>query len=187
MATRASPRLRPKSWIKAALTTLQNEGIEQVRVERLAKNLGVTKGSFYWHFKDRQHLLDGLLDYWFHTMTETVFFVARRFQGEPRERMHAVVEDITRRERTGYDLAVRAWARNDAKAAAAVRDIDNQRLAFLRKLFEDMGFDHHEADQRARLLYGYILGDATSFNKPSRQQRVDLIHRHVELLADPTR
>lgn len=179
-------RLGPESWVRAALRTLHKEGIDQVRVERLAKELGVTKGSFYWHFKDRQKLLDAVLEYWFRTMTETVFEVARRFRGEPMARMYAVLEDITRHDRAGYDLAVRAWARFDRKAAAAVRDIDNQRLEFLRQLFADVGFDAREAELRARLMYYFIIGEAMAFNRQRKAERLETIQRKVDILAART-
>ncbi len=183
METKTSERLGPESWVRVALKTLHEEGIGQVRVERLAKDLGVTKGSFYWHFKDRQNLLDNVLEYWFHTMTETVFEVARRFRGEPKARMYAVLEDITRKDRAGYDLAVRAWARFDKKAEAAVRDIDNQRLGFLRQLFRDVGFDEQEAELRGRLLYYFIIGEAMAFNRQRKGQRLETIRRKIDILT----
>ena len=72
-------RLSRLSWIKTAFDTLYEEGIEQVRVERLAKKLKVTKGSFYWHFRDRAELLDALIEYWNDEMTRTVLENAEMF------------------------------------------------------------------------------------------------------------
>lgn len=165
----------------AALNTLRREGIERVRIERLAADLGVTKGSFYWHFRDRQDLLDRLIEYWFREMTETVFALARRFEGNPRERLEAVLADITGRERARYDIAVRAWAQADKKAARAVRDVDERRLEFLEALLRDLGIAGAEAESRARMLYYYMLGEATAFNRQSRRQRIEAVSRAVEV------
>ena len=133
-------RLGPQAWVQAALQALQDVDIEQVRVERLAKTLGVTKGSFYWHFKDRQDLLDQLLDLWFVQLTQSVFDVARSFRGTPTARLQAVVEDITQQERAAYDLAFRAWARNDGKVAEAVREVGRSTTGV-----------SHRADRRRRV------------------------------------
>ncbi len=180
---RQSQRLDRQDWVSAALRTLHEEGVDQVRVERLAKALGVTKGSFYWHFRDRQDLLDKMLAYWFERMTQTVFDVANRFRGEPQERLLAVLEDITGHDRAGYDLAVRAWARNDASAAAAVRDIDQRRCDFLVQLFRDIGFDDDEAALRGRITYCFVLGEAMAFNRQGRDEALHTIRRKVALLV----
>ena len=183
MQPKVSEKLGPESWVQRALATLLEAGIEQVRVERLAKDLGVTKGSFYWHFRDRQHLLDELLEYWFRTMTEEVFEVARGVQGSARERLHAALADIMTQNRAGYDLAVRAWARLDPKAAQAVRRIDDKRLEFLCGLLVDTGLEQVEAGHRARLLYDYVLGEAMAFNRQPVGERLRTVERVVDVLA----
>lgn len=183
MQPRVNEKLGPESWVQQALGTLLEAGIEQVRVERLAKELGVTKGSFYWHFRDRQHLLDELLAYWFRTMTEEVFEVARGVQGSARERLHAALTDIMTQNRAGYDLAVRAWARLDPKAAEAVRHIDDARYEFLRGLLLDTGLEPAEAGHRARLLYDYVLGEAMAFNRQPVADRLQTVESVVQLLT----
>ncbi len=186
MDSKHNNRLGPDAWVAAALQALQDSGIEQVRIERLAKTLGVTKGSFYWHFKDRQELLDRLLDFWFVQLTQSVFEVAQHFDGTAKARLHAVFDDIMEHERAGYDLAVRAWARNDDKAANAVREVDAQRLAFLTELITALGFDPDDADIRANLLYCYVLGEATAFNRQSKNRRHETLIRKLEILTGLT-
>jgi len=182
-APRGVQRLDPQSWVRMALRTLHEEGLDQVRIERLAKALGVTKGSFYWHFRDRQELLDRMLAYWFEQMTQTVIDAAAHFKGEPRARLEAVLEDITAHDRAGYDLAVRAWARSDERAAAAVRDIDQRRFEFLTQLFRDLGFDQPEAALRARMMYNFVLGEAMAFNRQPREAALATVRRKIDILT----
>ena len=183
MDAKRKGRLAPEAWVKAALATLQQHGIEQVRIEPLAKQLNVTKGSFYWHFKDRQDLLDSVLDYWFRELTETVFDFAHEFDGDPRARIRAVLHYIVNGDLAGFDLAVRAWAHFDRKAAKAVREVDYRRTQFLSTLFNAAGFNDSESQLRARLMYHDILGEGTAFDRQSRAQQLAVLDRKVEILT----
>lgn len=174
------------SWIAAAFDTLVKEGIEQVRVERIAKDLGITKGSFYYHFKDRTELLDGVLDYWANEMTQTVLVHAQMFTGDPIERIYATAEEIIGEEKAGFDPPVRAWAHNDPRAQRAVDLIDNIRLNFLIGLFSDAGFDADEAEIRARLMYYYILGEHFISRKEPKARRLKKLQSKIDLLTQAT-
>ena len=94
-------RQSKKSWLDAALRALASGGIDKVRVESLAKNLGVTKGSFYWHFKDREQFLDELLNFWAEQSTQTVI-ANPDYPTDSRARVRAVAEDIVRRDLGGW-------------------------------------------------------------------------------------
>ena len=103
MSTRGSEKSRKsvvdrqskKSWLDAALKALASGGIDRVRVESLAKNLGVTKGSFYWHFKDREQFLDELLNFWAEQSTQTVI-ANPNYPTDSKARVRAVADDIVR-------------------------------------------------------------------------------------------
>jgi len=180
--TRA-PRLTRKSWVRCAFETLYEEGIEQVRIERLAKKLRVTKGSFYWHFQDRGELLDTLIEFWNDEMTRTVLENARMFHGDPVQRIHITLRDIISNERTKYDPAVRAWANHDTKAKKYVEKVDKLRLSFLIELFDDAGFDSEEAEIRARMMYYYVLGEAYVTRKEARGIRLKRIGEKARILT----
>jgi AcrR family transcriptional regulator len=184
--TSKAARQTRESWITAAFETLVKAGIEQVRIERIARTLGITKGSFYYHFKDRTELLDGVLDYWANEMTETVLVHARMFRGDPIERIYDTAEEIIGKEKAGFDPPVRAWARHDPRAQRAVDQIDKIRLNFLIGLFSDAGFDADEAEIRARLMYYYIVGEHFISNKESRARRLEKLQRKVDLLTQAT-
>ncbi len=177
-------RLTRESWIKGAFSTLYEEGIDQVRVERLAKKLQVTKGSFYWHFKDRSELLDALIEYWNDEMTKTVLENARMFHGDPVERIFSTLRDIISNERTQFDPVVRAWANHDPKAKKYVEKVDKMRTSFLTELFKDAGFNAEESEIRSRMMYYYVLGEAFVTKKESRTVRLKRIERKAEIFTN---
>lgn len=178
-----SNRLNRQDWIIAAFKTLHEEGIEQVRIERLAKKLHVTKGSFYWHFKNRDELLEGLLEYWANEMTQTVLNTTKNFQGSPMNRIYTAFKEVVRKERAKYDPALRAWARTDKRAQKAVAHIDKIRLSFLNDLFLDIGFDGTEAAIRSRLIYYYIIGEWVVTVREPMKKRLANLERKLDILT----
>jgi len=157
------PRLQlaPDRWIEAAIDVLAREGIAGLRVEALAKRCGVTKGSFYWHFKDRQALLDALLEHWKTGRILDIEKTTSVLPGKERDQLHYAIELYgANRNRKGMaiELAVRDWARHDAQAAAVVEAVDLYRLECTRKLFVAAGMSDAEAKSRSLLLYACVFG-----------------------------
>ncbi|HMV63891.1 MAG TPA: TetR/AcrR family transcriptional regulator [Rhodocyclaceae bacterium] len=155
------PQLDRAAWIQAALEVLADEGVQGMRVEVLAKRLRVTKGSFYWHFKDRQDLLSGVLETWKAGRIQDIVKQTRLEPGRERAQIARLVDIYsTSRSRKGLliELAVREWARRDAEAAAIVEEVDAWRLRCARELFLACGLPQHEASTRSMLLYAYVFG-----------------------------
>lgn len=175
-------QLNRESWILAAFNMLYENGIEAVRVEPLAKKLNVTKGSFYWHFKNRTELHDALLEYWEKEMTQSVLDAANEFHGSPRQRLINTMREVVGKERTKYDPAVRNWARNEIKVLKVVEYIDKMRLSFLTTLYIDIGFDKKEAETRARLGYYYIMGECIVTNKEPMTKRMNNLDFKTEIM-----
>jgi len=146
-------------WLSAGLEALRKGGVGAVRVERLAGDVGVTKGSFYHHFRDRRALLEALLDFWSREMTDAEFERIEGIKGTLARRLVALAEDVLEKGMGRYDPAIRAWARTDRKVAAQVALVDRRRVAALTKFFQDGGFAAAEARSRARLFYTFLLGE----------------------------
>ncbi|MHC4579178.1 MAG: TetR/AcrR family transcriptional regulator [Planctomycetota bacterium] len=180
-----SARLGRNDWLAQALETLRREGVAGVRVERLARSLGVTKGSFYWHFEDRQDLLDRMLDYWAEELTTRVLEEIDRIRGTPEERLLALMKLVTLTERGRYDVAFRAWASIDRRAARTVRQVDERRLDGVRKLFAELGFCGRELEMRTRLFLCYQVGEAGLLAREGRAERRALLALRHELLTGP--
>ncbi|MBE7422400.1 MAG: TetR/AcrR family transcriptional regulator [Zoogloeaceae bacterium] len=150
------------AWVKAALDILAGKGLDGIRVEVLAKRLGVTKGSFYWHFKDRRDLLDTVLETWKDGRIRDIQMQTRAVPGEELPRAYHVIDIYSaNRNRKGMliEIAMRDWARRDAAAAAAVvEEVDAARLEFGRRGFMARGMSELEASSRSLLLYAYVFG-----------------------------
>ena len=174
-------RQSKKSWLDAALQALASGGVDKVRVESLAKNLGVTKGSFYWHFKDREQFLDELLNFWAEQSTQTVI-TNPNYPTDSKERVRAVAEDIVRRDLGKMDPHIRSWTQYDKRRGKVVAKIDKMRFEFLRALFLAAGFSITGASLRAQSLYRYVLGEQFISVRESMGQRVQRMQAHVDLL-----
>jgi len=167
-------------WVAAGLEALRKGGVAGVRVERLAEDIGLTKGSFYWHFRDRGELLAALLEFWAREMTEAEFERVQAVKGGLAARLRTLAEDVLEKGMGRYDPAIRAWARSDRKVAAAVAQVDRRRVRALATFFEEGGFSPAEARTRARLFYTFLLGEP-QVRAPAREA-ADLA-RMVSILA----
>jgi AcrR family transcriptional regulator len=147
-------------WLAAARKMLIKSGIDQVKIERLSKQVKVTRSSFYWHFRSRADLLDALLDHWQATNTGPMLRAIEAAIAAGPTGIHILGRVwIEEREFSpAYDTAVRDWARKDAKVAATVRDVDDKRIAALIRLMQVYGYKGNEALVRARIMYFHQVG-----------------------------
>jgi AcrR family transcriptional regulator len=122
-------------WLRAARLALLRGGVEAVRVEKLARDLGVTKGSFYWHFKDRDELLELLLHEW---ESEAQEILSQMRRGSRDERVHGFVRLLEQRAKLSEqgkapsDAAIFAWASVDPRVARRVNKAEDERMALLK-------------------------------------------------------
>lgn len=160
--TQAAAPLDVDAWIDAAMDALAEGGVDAVRVDPLAKRLGVTRGSFYWHFKDRAALHLAMLKRWRESAS---YNVGERVRGAtPRERLRRILKlprNGPRAERAAaIEFSVRLWARRDANAARAVRHIDKVRLEYVERQFLENGERPAAARRRAYLYYAALMAEA---------------------------
>jgi AcrR family transcriptional regulator len=158
-AARAS--LTPETWIGAATDVLVDQGIDHVRVDLLAQHLGVTRGSFYWHFKDREDLLRRVLQAWRETATENLTARLESAHEDPLEQLRDVLSLPFRGRAAAraarIELAIRAWARRDQMVSA-------------------LGFPVLEARSRAFLLYSYVVSESQMASLGSQAQKDERRH-----------
>ena len=166
---------RSKLWLEMGVQILKEEGIEQVRVDRIADRLGITKGSFYHLYKDRQDLLNAMIEHWRTENQSYYFSFAEKLQGEPGARLLHFLESVIRAKADEYDASFRAWGNHDPLVGAAVQSVDQERIAFLSNFFKEMGFGEDEIETRASLLYYADIGMAFS-GDPRRLVSLRLQH-----------
>ncbi|MGE0597503.1 MAG: TetR/AcrR family transcriptional regulator [Hyphomonadaceae bacterium] len=152
------------AWIEAAFDTLADGGIDAVRVDPLAKALGVTRGSFYWHFRDRADLHLALLAEWRRRASYQVFARIEGTQEPPGKRLERIINLPASGPRAtraaNIELAIRLWARRDKDAAKALRHIDRTRIRYFMTLLHQHGVPRAEARTRATVFYAYLLSEA---------------------------
>ena len=167
--------LLPEHWIAAATEVLVDQGIDHVKVDLLATQLGVTRGSFYWHFRDRQDLLRRVLQAWSDITTQQLTRRLETAHTDPLRQLRDVISLPFRGRAAAraarIELAIRAWARRDAMARQAVDDGDAARLAYHGQVFQALGFDDHEAAMRAFVLYSYEVAESVLSRQGTAAQK----------------
>jgi AcrR family transcriptional regulator len=159
------PRLAREDWIEAATQLLVKKSIDAVRVEPLAVQLGVSRGSFYWHFKSRQELLEAILSNWRERQTRQVVERIRENRLLSPEEQLTQLRMRSARSKASIDaaaleLAIRAWARRDKVAKRAVQVVDAERVSFSEELLGEAGAAKSDARIWAYIGHAYILGES---------------------------
>ena len=148
--------LSAEDWIKCGFQALGSGGVQAIRAERLARTLGVSKGSFYWHFADVGALHAGMITHWEEVATEQIIVNNDAGGGDGLARLTRLVEIVTSNLSEPYggmatEAALRDWARDDAAAAISLRRVDQHRLAYVEALFAQTAMDRTAAARAARL------------------------------------
>ena len=181
----AAPTRTPRSsWIEEGLRALAAGGPDAVRIEPLARALGVTRGGFYWHFEDRRALLEEILDTWERTGVDEVIERVESEGGDARARLRRLSAVAgASDEPLRIDLAVRDWARRERSVAERLRRVDNRRMAYLRSLFEAFSADADDAEARCLAFYSLWIGShfiAADHGALSRAEVLKLALKRLE-------
>jgi AcrR family transcriptional regulator len=152
---KASP-LQPNDWIRAALTRLSQNGVDAVRVEVLARNLGVSKGSFYWHFRDRQDLLDQTLAHW--EKRELALLDPDAGSASAANRWARIVQATADPSRIQLEASVRSWARQDERVARRVAAVELRKISVMADVLQDVGFTRSAAQAWSEVALLLCLG-----------------------------
>lgn len=152
-------QLQRFDWLLKALDIFVEEGIEAVRITRLADELGVTRGSFYWHFSNREDLIEALVDYWKSRNTNAIVNSVKSVE--------RLCDGILRFFETCFDnqlfdsrldLAIREWARRSPEVRQQLDEADEIRVQALTDFFRHFGYQMPEAFIRARVIYFAQIG-----------------------------
>lgn len=158
-------------------------GPDAVRIEPLARALGVSKGGFYWHFDDRQALLDEMLDTWERLGVDAVIEHVEATDGDARAKLWRLFE-LTAGGGVGTDLAFRDWARRDRAVAKRLARIDNRRMAYMRSLFGAFCADEDDVEARCLLAFSLWIGNHFIAAGHRGRGRADVVRAALRLLLD---
>ncbi|QPF84972.1 TetR/AcrR family transcriptional regulator [Bradyrhizobium genosp. L] len=174
-------QLSAKDWLDQGLKTLARDGFTALKAEPLAKAMGVSRGSFYWHFADIAAYRDAILAHWREVMAEQV--IAQLETIPSGEDALALLLRRAFSTRLALERAVRSWAIVDPTARAAVHAVDQRRLGYIETLLRHAGFGADVARGRAQILYWAFIGFALSdqaLPKPRQQAALDELLRMVK-------
>lgn len=176
--------LTGEDWTRAALDAMTIGGTKAVAVDRLAKTLGVSRGSFYWHFSDRRELIDAALALWERDNT-TDLAPQILHAGAPVEQLRFLLREVYEKPVDDIEITL-ASAGEDPLVAAAFARVTNLRLDILRDIFTRMGLDAGEAEARAWLAYGFYIGHhLLGRNDDAARRRPADLDRILALLSTP--
>ena len=170
-----APTRTPRSkWIEQGLRALAAGGPDAVRIEPLAQALGVTRGGFYWHFNDRNALLEEMLDTWERATTDEVIERLEREGGDASAKLRRLLA-LTSPSVVMTDLAVRDWARREQMVAERLRRVDNRRMDYLRSLFAAFCRDEDEVEARCMVFYSLWIGNHFIAADHGTRRRADVV------------
>lgn len=183
------PTRTPKEkWIEQGLLALADGGPDAVRVEALAKQLGVTKGGFYGYFADREALLTAMLDTWERESTDDVLERIEREGGSTRTKIErAGLLTFSGDRLLPIDLAVRDWARRDETVAERLKRVDNRRIGLLREMIGTFCSDPDEVEARSVLAFCLLIGEHFLAADHGGRTRLQVLTRAADLLLDPAK
>lgn len=174
--------LTRQDWIDQGLKTLAETGVETVRVEPLARLMGVTKGSFYWHFKNREDLLEAVLQEWVKRQTNSIIERVEAAGGDATAKLLYLFE-LAVQDDGRVENAIRAWATNDFRITAVLAKVDQRRLDYTKTLFLQVGFAPFEAMVRARMVYYALVGEFTIGARNDQAERLAEIRLQHTILT----
>jgi AcrR family transcriptional regulator len=152
-----APRLSADDWAMAALEVVALRGIEGLSVEGLARQLGVTKGSFYWHYADRPQLIEATLRVWEQRGTLDVIAHLETV-GDPADRLRSLFDLSFGDEVHGLVDVAMVTRADDPTVGPVVHRVSQARIAFLERVFRELGFTPRKAAIRARVAYSAYIG-----------------------------
>jgi len=152
-----------EEWIAGAFDALRDGGIDALRVEPLAKRLGVTKGSFYWHFDNRRALHIAMLGRWEQLSTSAIIDQVDGQPATPAEQLRTLIHQTAAPNPVsdGIETSIRAWATTDDVVAQATQRVDDRRVDYAARLLRAAGLPKAVASRRSRLLYRMLIGEYT--------------------------
>jgi AcrR family transcriptional regulator len=152
-----SGRLSAEDWAREALDQIAEQGVASVAVEPLARRLGVTKGSFYWHFPSRDALLQAALDRWETVEQEEIFGSLERVP-DPRERLRALFQVVAHEVKSHIIYSELLKALDHPAVSPVIGRVSQRRLDYLTASFRQAGLSRTDSQHRARLAYAAYVG-----------------------------
>jgi AcrR family transcriptional regulator len=191
----AAPRLTRDDWLDAAFRAAIGGGLDAVRILSLADAMGVTRGSFYWHFADRAELVNALIERWVQREIASDRGLLQNPLPDPTSRIlhvldRAIAHSVEDREYDQFEQALRGIAGKDAGVAAVLERVDRARLQMLHSHYAELVQNDETARELAALFYLAVVGSHEAMNRPSASAKMSdylksIIARHLVHAVKP--
>lgn len=184
-----TPRARVRAlsredWIRAAIDAVVRAGADALRIERLCDELGVTKGSFYHHFQNRDDLVDAMAAYWVRSQTEDIIGQLGDLSEAPLSKLKLLLKLFTDLDIGTRDHAMRAFGASEPKIAAAVDEADQMILSTLEKILRNHGASNEDARVFARIMMFSAIGFYTAPNLVRKNETREIGKRILDLMME---
>jgi AcrR family transcriptional regulator len=171
--TTSTKVLQKDKWLSLALESITKTGEGVPSVEALCKSLGVSRGSFYWHFKDRRDFLRCLSEYWANYSVEQVIEKLSSFRGSAEDRLLFIMKMVIPQNRGRHYLNMRFLSMTEPEVEKVLKEFDKKRLSFVKNIFHEMGFRNAELDARTEAFVYFMTGEHVFLkNKPMTMKKL---------------
>lgn len=165
--------LTKNQWLSLALESITKKGKGVPSVEALCKSIGVSRGSFYWHFKDRSDFLQCFSEYWANYSVEQVVEKLSSFRGSAEDRLFLIMKMVIPQKRGRHYLTMRSLAVTEPEVEKTLRTFDKKRLSFVKNLFHEIGFRDAELEARTEAFVYFMTGEHVFLkNKPVTMKKL---------------
>lgn len=171
-----------EQWIEAGLETLRVKGYSELSIVKLAKSLGVTRGSFYYHFKSLNELIDEMIASWEEIIVNQGFDKTFTNKDDPISEFHNLIDYVTHLS-DRLDLVFRQWAPSNAHVRAHMERLDKKRLARLTELFQRLAKDDHKGKILAQLAFNAYIGNLHTYPASNSQQQYQAAQDMLEVIT----
>jgi AcrR family transcriptional regulator len=166
-------RLTREQWLQKSLDLLISGKHGKLRIENVTKELNVTKGSFYWHFKDRADYITSLAEYWDRLVHDDLINQASEIYDDYKERMAYIIRQSITRKLTAYDAAMQMLANKEPYIEPIVTNGFKKRMLFVDSVMKRFGFKGQELELRKHLLVSYFLLDTALMKQSTQKKRLE--------------
>jgi AcrR family transcriptional regulator len=171
-----------KQWLQKSLDVISGQGFGRIVIDNIVKSMEVTKGSFYWHFKDRNDFLEHLVTYWDESFTKNVMLHIGESKGDAAGNLLELMMYVTRKRLARYDAAILSLAHNEPHVSSQIAEVFESRIEFVATLFAEMGYKGLDMELRSRMIVTFMSQEQNILSQKPVKEQVRLIKKVYDLL-----
>lgn len=165
-------KLSREQWLEKSLRILNADSFGKLNIDRLVNSMGVSKGSFYWHFQGKADFVIQLVDYWENIFTLSVVEHIDRDIRNPAERLLELMEYVTLNQLAQFDFTIQSLAKSEPVVFAKVKQVFEKRFTYVASILSEIGFSGDELNFRARALVMFMTQEQNSLTRDAKEEQL---------------